>query len=735
MNKSDELSHELNRIEAPIPDTDFSPDAELQLALMTQGKDRQVGNKLLADWRKRLTHHNARDILLDNSALVHVQLHVLRLFAESKDMEQRWLCVAAELSGEIFAWLAQKVKPEYACYVEAIKDVGKAPNLQWHWLNHTVNMLCDVLPQHNYIQHNIDALGDILQLSPIEKMLVAIGLARYSNYGYSKHINALLDFDKSPHFNLTRLLKVKAAAVDKALDDSGLLLACIFVKYENSLLTINSRVANLLFTATPLTERRLIQSVLSEVSPGILQKQHFKHLSIKPMLDYLRLATKDKKTGINILLYGPPGTGKTQLAKYLAKACKAKLLSTDIDKSKTQNSLSRFNSLNLAHRLIRRLNNTLLCVDECEDIFSDSPFIERKHSKQQLNILLEQSPVPVIWITNYVHAIDPAHLRRFDMIMAVEPPSAQQKQAMFTKELNPFDISPKLIKQLASSKRINQAHVNSVAKVTQALGYQGEKANTLVANLIGEQLKALGAQLNSNGYQSETSYQPELVNLKDDDLSNIKHALITGKEGRLLLYGPAGTGKTGFAYHLAESSGMALKHVRASDLLGKYVGETEKNIAKVFRQAAKQKAILLLDEADSLLRDRQSHQHSWETTQVNELLTQMECFNGILIASTNFEQRLDTAVARRFDFKLHFGFLKPEQALVLFKQVSGESTVPNEMLTALCHLKQLTPGDFSVVKRKMRLSGQRDIATCLRLLRHEHDYKTKHLSKAIGFVS
>jgi transitional endoplasmic reticulum ATPase len=734
MSKS-ELTHELDRIEALVLENDFSPDSELQLALFTQGIDRQIGNRLLADWSQRLTHHNARGILLDNSALVHFQLHILRLLAESKDMEQRWLCNAAELGGVIFDWLAQKVKPKYACYVEAIKDVGTAPIIQWRWLTHTVKTLCDVLPQHNYIQRNIDALGDILQLSAIEKMLVAFSLVKHDNYSYSQHIDQLIDCYNTPQINFARLLKVRSATIDKALEPSGILFTCIFDNETDTPLKMNNRVATLLTNKTTLTERRLIQSVLSEVSPGILQKQHFSHLTITPMVDYIKLATKDKKTGINILLYGPPGTGKTQLTKYIAKACKAKLLSTDIDQSDGECSHSRFNALNLAHRLMSRLNNTILCVDECEDIFSDSPFIERQHSKQQLNILLEQAPVPVIWITNDVRAIDPAHLRRFDMIMAVEPPSTQQKRGMFTKELSPFDVSPRLIEQLASSKRINQAHVNSVAKVTLVLGYQGEQADTLVANLIDEQLKPLGAQLNSHGYQSETAYQPELVNLKDDNLSLIKQALITGKEGRLLLYGPAGTGKTGFAYHLSESIGIPLKHVRASDLLGKYVGETEKNIAKVFRQAAKQSAILLLDEADSLLRDRQSHQHSWETTQVNELLTQMECFNGILIASTNFEQRLDTAVARRFDFKLHFGFLKPEQALVLFKQVSGESKVPDEMVTALGYLKQLTPGDFSVVKRKMRLSGQGDIATCLRLLKHEHDYKTKHLSNAIGFVS
>ena len=120
---------------------------------------------------------------------------------------------------------------------------------------------------------------------------------------------------------------------------------------------------------------------------------------------------------------------------------------------------------------------------------------------------------------------------------------------------------------------------------------------------------------------------------------------------------------------------------------------------------------------------------------MNGVLTQMECLNGILIAATNFEQRVDRAVARRFDLKLHFGCLKPEQALALFTQISGEPVLPNGIVEELRNLARLTPGDFAVVKRKIRLCGRADITTCLAMLKQEHDYKTKHLSKPMGFVA
>jgi SpoVK/Ycf46/Vps4 family AAA+-type ATPase len=563
--------------------------------------------------------------------------------------------------------------------------------------------------------------------------MVYINLARYEDYNYSQHVSTLLG-DNNSVYHLARLLKVSASKIDKALASNGVLRTCLMTTDNDIEFDINSRVANLLCNKTPLTERRLMGSVLSQLSQGILKKHHFNHLTISPILEYMKVSLKSRKTGVNILLYGPPGTGKTQLTKCIAKACKATLLSTDIEQFSSKKNTSRFNQLSLANRLIHRIDNSILCVDECEDIFENSPFIDRRHSKQQLNMLLEDNPVPIIWITNTVEAIDPAHLRRFDIVMAVEPPLTKQKEVMFAKELATLNISKTLIKTLASHEYINQAHVNSAAKVTLALGYKGAKADELVTNLLNEQLKPMGIELHKHGYQSETPYQPTLVNLKGNDLTQIKQSLISSREGRLLLYGPPGSGKTGFAYHLSESSGIPLIHVRASDLLDKYVGETEQKIAKVFNQACKEKSILLLDEVDSLLRDRNLHQQSWETSQVNELLTQMECFQGILIASTNFDQRLDPAVARRFDFKLHFGFLKPAQATLLFKQVTGALDLPNEIVSTLNNMPQLTPGDFAVVKRKIRLGGIVDLTSCLCMLQQEHDYKTKNLSKPIGFV-
>lgn len=77
-----------------------------------------------------------------------------------------------------------------------------------------------------------------------------------------------------------------------------------------------------------------------------------------------------------------------------------------------------------------------------------------------------------------------------------------------------------------------------------------------------------------------------------------------------------------------------------------------KNIASAFSEAERDNAVLLIDEVDSFLRDRRDAKASWEVTQVNEMLTQMEQFQGVLIASTNLIEGFDQAALRRFDLKL-----------------------------------------------------------------------------------
>jgi SpoVK/Ycf46/Vps4 family AAA+-type ATPase len=230
-------------------------------------------------------------------------------------------------------------------------------------------------------------------------------------------------------------------------------------------------------------------------------------------------------------------------------------------------------------------------------------------------------------------------------------------------------------------------------------------------------------------------YDPAFIHA-DVDLAEVAEGLKDSRAARLCLYGPPGTGKTAYGRWLAEQLDMPLLVRRGSDLISMWVGETEKNIARAFRQAERENALLLIDEVDSFLQDRRKAQNSWEVTGVNEMLTQMESFPGVFIASTNLMDGLDQASLRRFDLKAKFDFLKPEQAAGLLRrhcESLGLATPGTEEEIALQRLSQLTPGDFAAVLRQNRFRPIKSAWQMVEMLRAECDVKEGGKSSSIGF--
>lgn len=161
----------------------------------------------------------------------------------------------------------------------------------------------------------------------------------------------------------------------------------------------------------------------------------------------------------------------------------------------------------------------------------------------------------------------------------------------------------------------------------------------------------------------------------------------------MLFYGPPGTGKTEYAKYIARELNRKLLVKRVSDLESMFVGETEKNIRKMFREAEQKKAVLFLDEADSLLRNRESALQSFEVSRVNELLTQMENFKGVFIAATNFNDVLDNACRRRFAMKLKFNYMKPDGIAEVWNCFFPNLECPRRIQEQT----MLAPGDFNAV--------------------------------------
>jgi SpoVK/Ycf46/Vps4 family AAA+-type ATPase len=157
----------------------------------------------------------------------------------------------------------------------------------------------------------------------------------------------------------------------------------------------------------------------------------------------------------------------------------------------------------------------------------------------------------------------------------------------------------------------------------------------------------------------------------------------SGIDARIIFYGAAGTGKTMTAYSLAKSLKRQVLAFDCSKILSMYVGESEKNVRKIFdtfydlSQKTKTEPILLLNEADQFLGARSSGNITGSDQMHNQMqnifLEQIENFKGMLIATTNLLENIDTAFSRRFNYKIEFKKPNKEQRLELWKKMLPKS--------------------------------------------------------------
>jgi transitional endoplasmic reticulum ATPase len=395
----------------------------------------------------------------------------------------------------------------------------------------------------------------------------------------------------------------------------------------------------------------------------------------------------------------------------------------------------------LQHTLARH-ERALILFDEIEDIFEDDHFgLTGKAGFQKgwFNRQLEGNPVPAVWITNDVEMMDQAYIRRFDVVVELGVPPRRVREQIVRQHLGSLPVSDQWINATSQNEDLAPAVVARSAKVIEVVGgNQGETEKNLGV-LLRETMGAMGLNNRiSTAKESLIPYSLDFLNA-DVDLHELVEGLRRHRSARICLYGISGSGKSAFGRHLAKELDMPLHVRRASDLLGPYVGETEQALARMFRDAADDGAVLLLDEADSFFRERQAADHRWEVSQVNELLTQMEDFEGLFVCSTNLMEVFDRASLRRFDLKIKFDYLRPEQTWRLFQKViqsQGRGRSDDRLQHQLALYSNLTPGDFATVVRRNRLSaGPLTPQTLLGLLVREVRTKDQGRSKPIGFTA
>ena len=166
---------------------------------------------------------------------------------------------------------------------------------------------------------------------------------------------------------------------------------------------------------------------------------------------------------------------------------------------------------------------------------------------------------------------------------------------------------------------------------------------------------------------------------------------------RALFEGPSGTGKTLAVRALAAELSMDLYRVDLSATVNKYIGETEKNLARVLARAEDLNVILLLDEGDALMTKRtdvRSSNDRYANLETNYLLQRLETYSGILIVTTNVNKNIDQAFRRRMDVVIHFGLPDSAERLRLWRLHLREARVDPGALEAIALRFRLTGGQI-----------------------------------------
>ncbi|WP_394966629.1 AAA family ATPase [uncultured Helicobacter sp.] len=629
-----------------------------------------------------------------------------------------------------------------------------------------------ILKPKNFVRKNLALLQECFGLSELEtNILYAVGLIEKIGRYYD---------DKLDYFEfcflLGGVLHTNPKKIQKLLMTDMPLRRFGFIgdRHRCGEFELESFAERLMIE--PFNKQEMMKRIARIYPKSTLKRTDFNYMQrdLDMLLDYCK-NTKNP----SIFLYGKPGVGKNEIAALIAKELNKELWEIYNINDQGEIREDRLEQFMRAQAMLKADKSAIL-LDECEEFFPSlyPKYNEDKASKNTLNKMLESVKIPSIFLSNSAD-IDPAFLRRFDIVLEIKAPPKEKKQTIIEKALKSqrIQLDSMIISQISESS-LSQGVLLQACKVAKTLAKHklsslkncektpkstATKSHTITQSLIqvlNEHLKLQGQKLISINVKKEQNlpYDMSLINASVDmkslcekiknvcgikDSKDFATTDSTQAQGiRILAYGMAGSGKSEFAKALAKELNRPIMLKKASDLLSMWVGKSEQNIAQAFSEAEKKGAILVLDEVDSFLQDRSEAERSWEISQVNEMLTQMENFEGIFIATTNFMTNLDKASIRRFDMKVEFKPLDSAKFIKAFGLYARHLGISNYVAflessfakRAIEKLDNICFGDFALLARSARFEPITSSQQLLEKLQEESKLKDTHTNtRKMGF--
>ncbi|SDL88615.1 ATP-binding protein [Paenibacillus jilunlii] len=397
---------------------------------------------------------------------------------------------------------------------------------------------------------------------------------------------------------------------------------------------------------------------------------------------------KERKAGSLLYCSGPDEEGKLSGIREVCGKLGLSLLVADMDKLLlSEADFSEMLRLLGRHTL---LENAALCFTGFDSIVTED---DRHLLKRRLLMEMLEAYVPLTFILGEAQwriSFTGVQLNFMQIDFPI-PDEAERKQtwATFGQE---YRLSPQMdLADFSGSFRFTAGQIRAALAGGENIAvWNGSSgAEVSVSDLYQACYFQSSRKIQALATKIRAMYTWDMLVLPDEQLSQLREIcrqvkyrpLVYGEWGfagrlslgrglNILFSGPPGSGKTMAAEVIATELNLEIYKIDVSQIVSKYIGETEKNLSRIFDEAETSNAILFFDEADALFGKRSEVKDAhdrYANVEISYLLQKMEEYTGIVILATNLNQNLDDAFARRLHFKLEFPFPEKKQRGLIWR--------------------------------------------------------------------